>query len=151
MQYSLNPFKLGDIYREDVDKLCDFLTPFGDIVYDGRSQNVLVRNIHEKYLPNVFKLIQSLSDNLSLKPEFLSNMVNCTGAQTCKLGICLPRGLSDAIQDKLSESDLPLDTEYVSTKHVRVSNRVECIILLILDFLGKLVVKMVFFFHRTMY
>jgi sulfite reductase (ferredoxin) len=36
-------------------------------------------------------------------------MINCTGAQTCKLGICLPRGLSKALHDKLGKSDLDLD------------------------------------------
>ena len=36
-------------------------------------------------------------------------MINCTGASTCKLGICLPRGLSDAIRDRLEDSKLDLD------------------------------------------
>ena len=40
---------------------------------------------------------------------FIGIMINCTGAQTCKLGICLPRGLSTALRDRLANSDLNLD------------------------------------------
>ena len=48
--------------------------------------------------------------HLSNIPAFIGNMINCTGASTCKLGICLPRGLSDAIRERLVDSDLNLDT-----------------------------------------
>ena len=36
-------------------------------------------------------------------------MINCTGASTCKLGICLPRGLSDEIRDHLEKTDIDFD------------------------------------------
>jgi sulfite reductase (ferredoxin) len=34
-------------------------------------------------------------------------IVACAGASTCKLGLCLSRGLADAISDKLSQANLP--------------------------------------------
>ncbi len=39
----------------------------------------------------------------------LRDIVACAGASTCKLGICLSRGLANAITKKLSSSDLDLD------------------------------------------
>ena len=37
-------------------------------------------------------------------------MINCTGAQTWELGICLPRGLSKAIRETLDSTTLDLDS-----------------------------------------
>jgi sulfite reductase (ferredoxin) len=59
-------------------------------------------------LGNAYRMIQQL-DTLSEQPAFIGRMMNCTGAQTCKLGICLPRGLSKAIQKRLIVSDLDFD------------------------------------------
>ena len=54
-------------------------------------------------------MITRLKQTLVDHAPFIGNMINCTGAQTCKLGICLPRGLSTAIRDQLSTTDLDLD------------------------------------------
>lgn len=104
------PLRLGDLEREDADKLCNFLKYFGDnTIRCDRAQNMRIRNVPEIYLANAFNIIMSMKRTLVRLPAFLSNMVNCTGASTCKLGICLPRGLSDALRDRLSKSDLDLD------------------------------------------
>ncbi|MDR3739001.1 MAG: sulfurtransferase TusA family protein, partial [Terracidiphilus sp.] len=47
--------------------------------------------------------------NLSDAPLLLSNAVACTGADTCKLGICLPKGALTAVEERLRASDLNLD------------------------------------------
>ncbi len=104
------PLQLGDLYREDADKLCDFLNEFGENnIRCDRAQNVRLRNIPEAYLPNAYNIIKGLRKTLVKHAPFIGNMINCTGAQTCKLGICLPRGLSSAIRDRLTESTLDLD------------------------------------------
>jgi sulfite reductase (ferredoxin) len=106
----LIPLHLGDLYKADADLLCDFLRHFGDnTIRCDRNQNIRVRNIPEKYLGNMYNVIQKMTVTLSDYAAFIGNMVNCTGAQTCKLGICLPRGLSDAIRDRLLHSSLDLD------------------------------------------
>ena len=103
--------RLGDLYRDDADKLCDFLAHFGDnTIRCDRNQNMRLRNIPKKYLGNCFNVIQSLRYTLVEHAAFIGNMINCTGAQTCKLGICLPRGLSDEIRKRLVNSDLNLDS-----------------------------------------
>ncbi|PCJ60922.1 MAG: sulfite reductase subunit beta (hemoprotein) [Planctomycetota bacterium] len=105
----LLPLKLGDIEHSEVNRLADFLENFGDnTIRCTRAQNLLLRNIPEKYLGNAFNTIQKI-ETLSDRASFIGQMVNCTGASTCKLGICLPRGLSSAISSRLVGSDLDLD------------------------------------------
>lgn len=104
------PLTLGDLLTPDANILCDFLQHFGDnTIRCDRAQNMRLRNIPEAYLGNAYNVIKSLSYTLVDHAPFIGNMINCTGAQTCKLGICLPRGLSSAIRDRLSESSLNLD------------------------------------------
>jgi sulfite reductase (ferredoxin) len=104
------PLVLGDLLRGDADKLCDVLSEFGEnTIRCDRAQNMRLRNIPEAYIGNVFNIIKQLEYTLVDHAAFIGNMINCTGASTCKLGICLPRGLSDALRDKLSNSDLNLD------------------------------------------
>lgn len=104
------PLVLGDLLRGDADKLCDLLNEFGEnTIRCDRAQNMRLRNIPEAYIGNVFNVIKQLDYTLVDHAAFIGNMINCTGASTCKLGICLPRGLSDALRDKLSGSDLNLD------------------------------------------
>lgn len=43
------------------------------------------------------------------EPPILRHMVTCAGASTCRLGICLSRGLAKAIRAALVESGLRLD------------------------------------------
>ncbi|RAP30227.1 hypothetical protein DID76_03525 [Candidatus Marinamargulisbacteria bacterium SCGC AG-414-C22] len=101
---------LGDLLSKDAYKLCDFLEQFGDnCIRCDRNQNMRVRNVPEKYLGNLFNIVKTLEHTLIEHPAFIGNMINCTGAQTCKLGICLPRGLSTELRDRLKASDLNLD------------------------------------------
>ncbi len=105
------PLQLGDLLREDADSLCDFLEKMGEnTIRCDRAQNMRLRNIPEKYLGNLYNVLSRLGMTLIDYAPFIGNMINCTGAQTCKLGICLPRGLSDAIRDRLEVSDLDLDS-----------------------------------------
>lgn len=104
------PLRLGDLLEKDAYRLVDFLEPIGDnTIRCARGQNVRLRNIPDKLLPNLFNIISGMEQTLADLPYVLSNMVNCTGAQTCKLGICLPRGLSDNIRDYLVTTDLDLE------------------------------------------
>ncbi len=105
------PLVLGDLLSDEAQAICNFLSLFGDnTIRCDRAQNMRIRNIPEKYLGNLYTIIHSkMKHHLAEHAPFIGNMINCTGAQTCKLGICLPRGLSTAIRDKLTSSDLDLD------------------------------------------
>ena len=104
------PLQLGDLVYNDAQKLCAFLENFGENnIRCDRAQNIRLRNIPETHLGNAFVVINSMEKTLVQHAQFIGNMINCTGASTCKLGICLPRGLSDAIRDRLDNSNLNLD------------------------------------------
>jgi sulfite reductase (ferredoxin) len=65
-----------------------------------QQQNLVFRWIHEDDLPDVHRRLQAIG-LASMEPAILSNMIACAGASTCRLGICLSRGLAKAIRDKL--------------------------------------------------
>ena len=91
--------------------LSEFLIHFGDnCIRCDRAQNIRLRNIPEAYLGNAYKVITGLKQTLVKHAQFVGNMINCTGAQTCKLGICLPRGLSKAIREEFDQTSLDLDS-----------------------------------------
>ena len=105
------PLTLGDLLKEDAYALVHLLNHFGDnTIRCDRAQNIRLRNIPEQYLGNAYNVISNIKHSLVAEAPFIGNMINCTGAQTCKLGICLPRGLSSAIRETLSSSDLDLDS-----------------------------------------
>ena len=64
--------------------------------------------IPEDYLANVYHIVKNISE-LSSAPMLLANSIACTGADTCKLGLCLPKGALRAIASTLTESRLDLD------------------------------------------
>ncbi|MDC0036727.1 sulfurtransferase TusA family protein [bacterium] len=104
------PLVLGDLLHRDAERLCDVLDHFGDnCIRCDRAQNMRLRNIPQAYVPNIFNVIRKMEHTLADRAAFVGNMINCTGAQTCKLGICLPRGLSEALRDEFKTQELNLD------------------------------------------
>ncbi|MDR2805614.1 MAG: sulfurtransferase TusA family protein, partial [Dysgonamonadaceae bacterium] len=96
------PFVLGNIplnNRESVDKLLEllqFVARFGDdTLRFSTQQNIHLRNIPEEALPELRRYIDADT------PLLANNIVSCTGADTCRLGICLSKGLATAIRKEL--------------------------------------------------
>ena len=105
----LVPIFLGNLANEHALALADFLLPFGDDVLRATiDQNLCLRNIPEAYLGNVHALVKSITC-LASEPRWFGSSVACTGAATCKLGICLPRGALAAITKKLQAASLDWD------------------------------------------
>ena len=103
------PVFLGTFKNEYAIRLAQFLAPFGDFVLRASfPQNLRLRNIPRSYLPNVFHLVRDLT-NLAAGPRFIGNSIACTGADTCKLGICLSKGALSATAERLNRSALDLD------------------------------------------
>jgi len=102
----LIPIFLGNIPCDGALKIANFLDKFGEnMLRFTTEQNLVLRNIPERYLGRVFCLAKEVSE-LSTQPKFFGNLVACTGADTCQLGICLPRGAMRAVLKKL----LPLSS-----------------------------------------
>ena len=105
----LFPVPYGNLPADQAILLANFLEPFGpDVLRGTREQNLLLRHIPESHLGNVYELLRNWNSLVHSAP-FLGRAAVCTGASTCKLGICLPRPAMDAIAAQLARESLPLD------------------------------------------
>ncbi len=105
----LIPIQNGMLKNKHARKIAEFAEKLGEnSIRFTQQQNVTLRNIPEIFLGNVFVLAGEIS-SISKMPVFHAQAIACTGANTCKLGICLPRGLMDIIQKKMHDSGLDLD------------------------------------------
>jgi len=103
------PLLLGDITADTLEKLADVVEIRGEgMARTTQSQNMVIRWVHENELTALHGKLADL-ELAGTPAPILRNTVACAGAATCKLGICLSRGLARAITDKLSNDGLYLD------------------------------------------
>jgi sulfite reductase (ferredoxin) len=116
-QYStvLLPVPMGNIRTDDdrltagLRKLLAFAGRFGNhTIRFTTAQNIRLRNIPDAALPELYAIIREF-DGESQFPAIVNNIVACAGADTCRLGIGLSKGLAAAIREELLESGAPLD------------------------------------------
>ncbi|MGQ9629101.1 MAG: sulfurtransferase TusA family protein [bacterium] len=90
---------LGDISAERLEKLSAIVDSFGEgIVRTTQDQNMVLRWVREDELKALYKALESIG----LADGAREDVVCCAGASTCQLGICLSRGLAEAIVDELA-------------------------------------------------
>ncbi|MCI5146297.1 MAG: nitrite/sulfite reductase, partial [Candidatus Electrothrix sp. AR3] len=105
------PLFLGDLAPEDCLRLAEFLQPFGEnTLRCGMDQNLYLRNIQERFLPNLYQVIMRCK-SLSDKPVLYGNLVPCTGAQTCQVGLNRPRPAVEAILKTFDQTDFQLPSD----------------------------------------
>ena len=91
--------------------MAEYLGNYGnDVIRFTKKEQIQVRNIPEEYLPDIYAFFKKLGVYQVDYPVVVTNLTCCTGADTCRLGICLPKGAIDAIAKQLLNSDLNLDT-----------------------------------------
>ncbi len=113
------PVPLGNIANDSAVSLSRFLRPFGDdVIRMTKDQNLFVRNIPEKYLPNLYNFLKGTFENFN-RPYIMDKILSCAGASTCQLGICLSPGAAKAMMKYLERSGLDLDE--VADARVNVS------------------------------
>ncbi|UCD58444.1 MAG: nitrite/sulfite reductase, partial [Candidatus Hydrogenedentota bacterium] len=102
------PLFLGDIEAGVFNSMVDAVETHGEgMLRTTQSQNAVIRWVHESELAELHRKLASFG--LANTDGFVSrNIVACAGALTCRLGICLSRGLAKAIGDELLRSDLDL-------------------------------------------
>ncbi len=102
------PLVLGDITTSELDGLADVVAEHGEgMVRATQSQDLVIRWVAEEELTSVHAKLAPLG--LADRPApILRNTVSCTGASTCRLGICLSRGLAGALIEKLQASSIDL-------------------------------------------
>jgi sulfite reductase (ferredoxin) len=104
------PLPLGDIAAERLERLADVVKEHGEgTLRATQRQNLVLRWVHRHELPEVHAKLAAIG-LASDHPAVLRDLVSCTGAATCRLGICLSRGLARAIDEALSQSDLDLSS-----------------------------------------
>jgi len=94
---------LGDIPADDLIKIGLIAEKFGQgLVRTSQLQNLLITSVPQQNIEKVRSALEGLSIDVTGngKPE----IVSCAGAATCKLGLCLSRGLADAICERLKQS-----------------------------------------------
>ena len=102
------PLRLGDIRAETLDALADIAEGIGNgVVRTTQEQDLQIRGIPESRLPELYRSLLKLDESLTLTPPV--TVVACAGASTCKLGLCLSRGLAEAIESELREADISFD------------------------------------------
>ncbi|MDR3260329.1 MAG: sulfurtransferase TusA family protein [Tannerella sp.] len=111
----LVPFVLGNIHLNDgakvdaVKKLLHFISRFGkNTLRFTTTQNLQLRNIPSIALPELYLVLKDVVPDISV-PLLANNIISCTGADTCRLGIALSKGLASAVRRKLIRSSLDLD------------------------------------------
>ncbi len=106
---ALIPVALGNIANQDLKELADFLSPFGEnTVRATFGQNLRLRNIPEAFLPSVYAVAKTISGLADL-PRVLDNSISCAGVDTCKLGICQPKGALAALENTLPTTSVDLN------------------------------------------
>lgn len=103
------PLSLGDIPYNSAAKLAKALAnnPNASLVF-ASNQNLYLRNLTPKELLRLHFILLEFSPQSKLAPLF-GDMVACTGAATCQLGIARPRGAVIAIEEYLTKQKINLD------------------------------------------
>jgi sulfite reductase (ferredoxin) len=108
------PVILGNIWLTEehtqrLVALLQFVRRFGEhTLRFTNTQNIRFRNLPEAALPELYTLVRPMGEEVGA-PAIVNNIISCTGADTCRLGICFSKGLAGAIRRELLRSDLPLD------------------------------------------
>jgi len=96
--------KKGDIPADDLEKVGEIAAKYGQgFVRTTQLQDLLITGVAREDMDKVNAELKNLSINVF--GNSAPKVVACAGASTCKLGLCLSRGLADAISEKLGQLD----------------------------------------------
>jgi sulfite reductase (ferredoxin) len=95
----------GDIPADDMDKVGQIAEKYGQgLVRTTQLQDLLITAVAHEDIDKVNSELRNLS--IDCLGDSRPKIVACAGASTCKLGLCLSRGLSDAISKKFGQTNL---------------------------------------------
>ncbi|MFA5263131.1 MAG: sulfurtransferase TusA family protein [Opitutaceae bacterium] len=102
------PLFLGDIPSDELRALADVVERHGEkLLRATQDQNFVLRWVRQDELAPLYSALKGLALGSSRLPV-LRDLVACTGAANCRLGLCLSRGLAQGIADALSQSRVNL-------------------------------------------
>lgn len=105
---------LGDISADNLRAIADIAEKYSrGRVRTTQLQNLLITSVPADHVEAVKAALRDISFDVD---DTSCELVACTGAATCKLGLCLSRGLADAISTRLAET-----TDCQSAPTIRIS------------------------------
>jgi sulfite reductase (ferredoxin) len=103
------PLLLGDVGADTLQSLADLAEKYGEAAVRATQwQNLVMRWVHENELGRLYAALKGVG-LATADPPVVRNLTACTGAATCKLGVCLSRRLATAIHEVLQRDGLELD------------------------------------------
>ncbi len=97
----------GDIPADDLNKVGQIAARYGQgLVRTTQLQDILITSVAQEDIDKVNGELNNLSINVLSGGN--PKVVACAGASTCKLGLCLSRGLANAISEKLGKNNIRL-------------------------------------------
>ncbi len=100
------PVLLGDVETSVARALGNGLKTFGtDVIRLGLRQDLVLVGIPAGRLPDLHALLASL--DLAKTSGGVEDVVACTGADTCKLGMCFPKGATRELVEAAKQAELP--------------------------------------------
>lgn len=108
---------VGEISWQDLQKLGDLAARFSSEqeVRAAQTQGLLLRFVREADVSELAKVLPAVWT----APHPLNAFITCTGAATCRLGLCLSRNLAHAAAEALAQSQIAPDV--FQTLDIRVS------------------------------
>jgi sulfite reductase (ferredoxin) len=95
----------GDIPADDLNAIGQIAAKYGQgLVRTTQLQDLLITGVARQDVEKVNRELRNLSVDVFGVPGL--KVVACAGASTCKLGLCLSRGLADAISNELRQADI---------------------------------------------
>ncbi|MDR2385619.1 MAG: sulfurtransferase TusA family protein [Tannerella sp.] len=120
----LVPLLLGNLRLNDkgphsgIRRLLTFIAQFGEhTVRFTNSQSIRLRNIPSVALQELYGILKGMIPDCHA-PVLTNQIIACTGADTCRLGIGLSKGLATAIRRELLRSKLNLDKLATAKIHI---------------------------------
>jgi len=93
---------LGDVSADDLTRIAKMAETFGTgRIRTTQQQELLIPSVPKAELGRLRKALRTLSADVSSHDR--PRVVACAGASTCKLGLCLSRGLAGAIAEALAQ------------------------------------------------
>ena len=98
--------KNGDIPADDLNKVGHIAAKYGQgLLRTTQLQDLFITGIAKEDIDKVNGELKNLS--IDVFDDGTSKIVACSGASTCKLGLCLSRGLANAISNEFSRANFP--------------------------------------------
>ncbi|MHC4483225.1 MAG: sulfurtransferase TusA family protein [Planctomycetota bacterium] len=98
---------LGDVPADDLIKVAQIALKFGQgLIRTTQLQDILITSVPRQNVESVLGALKELT--IDVLDDGCPKIVTCTGAATCKLGLCLSRNLADAISKELHQKNVSI-------------------------------------------